>query len=90
MNRMIKFVLGTLFGGVIGVMWMCLASIVDDVDDLVEGMEEAERTYCPHCGCDLSVTVYMEDNCLYTKLKHCPNCGESLGEDEDNRDTSCL
>ena len=40
MNRMIKFILGTLFGGVIGVMWMCLASIVDDVDDLVEMMEE--------------------------------------------------
>ena len=37
---MIKFLLGTLFGGFIGVMWMCLASIVDDVDELAEMMEE--------------------------------------------------
>ena len=68
-------------------MWMALSQIVDDVDDLAEGIEEAERTYCPHCGCDLSVTVYMEDHCIYTKLKHCPNCGVDLEEEEDDEQT---
>lgn len=37
---MIKFLLGTLFGGVIGVMWMCLCSVADDIDELAEMMEE--------------------------------------------------
>ena len=43
MNRVIKFILGTLFGGFIGVTWMCLCSVVDDIDELAEMTEEVEE-----------------------------------------------
>lgn len=37
---MIKFIIGLLVGGFIGTMWMAMACIVDDIDDLAEMMEE--------------------------------------------------
>ena len=76
---MIKFILGMVTGAFLGVTWMCLAAIVDDVDELTddwsEGLDEEPKEYCPNCGCDLSATVYIEDNCIYTRVNHCPKCG---------------
>ena len=37
---MVKFIIGFLTGGFFGVMWMCLCSVVDDIDELAEMMEE--------------------------------------------------
>lgn len=37
---MINFIGGLLLGGFIGVMTMCMCSIVDDIDELAEMMQD--------------------------------------------------
>ena len=67
-----KFILGTLFGGFVGTMWMAMANIVDDIDEFDEFLEgrEPEEERCPFCGGKLSEVRDHEGK----KYRHCYGC----------------
>ena len=76
-----KFFIGVLFGGFIGVMWMCLCQIVDDVDELAEFMQETgpEEHLCPFCGGHLSEIRVDPDGKEY---RYCFGCFHEYEVDE--------
>ena len=70
---MIKYLVCMMAGAFVGVMFMCLCNIVDDVDDLAEAMEEPEEEeepICPFCGGHLSDVRY--DNGI--PYRYCFGC----------------
>lgn len=70
---MIKFIVGLLVGGFIGTMWMAMACIVDDIDELGESMQETEpeEHLCPFCGGHLSEVRMDADGREY---RYCFSC----------------
>ena len=70
---MIKFIVGLLVGGFIGTMWMAMACIVDDIDELDEFMQETEpeEHLCPFCGGHMSEVRMDADGREY---RYCFGC----------------
>ena len=64
---MVKFIVGVLFGGFVGVMWMALACIVDDIDEFEEFMLEDR---CEFCGGKLSEIREDGDR----RYRYCYSC----------------
>lgn len=69
---MIKFIIGLLAGGFIGTMWMAMACIVDDIDELGEFMQEDEtEPRCQFCGGKMSDIIVDINGKEY---RHCYGC----------------
>lgn len=80
---MIKFIVGLLVGGFVGVSWMALCNIVDDIDELAEysnasnasnTLEQADcvepEERCRFCGRHLSEVMYDNGK----PYRHCYGC----------------